>query len=138
MQPKAYPVLEPHRLPMRDLARLIELVGQHRVQRELNVHRTTIKRWLDNTVTMPAAQHLAVKWLLGDLPGTVGKWNGWRFHDGVLLSPAGDAFNAGDVLSLILLRQQLSAQRREIDTLRVRLAVAEAAQPQAANASAAV
>ena len=73
--------------------------------------------------------------LLGDLPGTSGRWTGWRFHEGNLLSPGGDRYRPGDVLSLILLRQQLSAQAREIVALKARLAVAEAAQPQAANDS---
>lgn len=85
---------------------------------------------------MPGAQRLAVQALLGNLPGTTGRWAGWRFHDGKLLSPAGDSFSSGDVLSLILLRQQLAAQAREIRDLKVRLAVAEAGHMhQAANES---
>lgn len=120
-------MLEINARPARDLRQLIELVGQRRVERELNVHRTTIKRWLAGTVTIPGKAHQVIKMLLGDLPGTAGKWTGWRFHDGQLLSPAGEAFTAGDVLSLILLRQQLAAQRHEIEALRVRLAVAEQA-----------
>lgn len=121
------PVLEVNQLPARDLARLIELIGQRRVERELNVHRTTIGRWLEGTVRIPGAQHLAIRGLLGDMPGTVGKWNGWRFHDGELLSPGGDHYRPGDVLSLIILRQQLTAQRREIESLRIKLAIAEQA-----------
>lgn len=126
-------MLEINERPRRDLRRLIELIGQRRVERELNVHRTTVRRWLGGTVGIPGAQALAVRTLLGDLPGTAGAWHGWRFHDGALLSPAGEAFKPGDVLSLVLLRQQLTAQRREIEHLRARLAVAEAAAPQAAN-----
>lgn len=42
-----------------------------------------------------------------------------------LIAPGGEHFRAGDVLSLVILRQQLTAQRREIEQLRVRLAVAE-------------
>lgn len=125
--------LESNRKPVNDLKRLIELIGQRRVERELNVHRTTVLRWLAGRVEMPGSQVLAVRSLLGDLPGTAGRWTGWRFHDGELLSPGGDAFKPGDVLSLGLLRQQLAAQRREIERLTVHLAVAEAAQPQAAN-----
>ena len=120
-------MLEINARPARDLRQLIELIGQRRVERELNVHRTTIKRWLAGTVTIPGKAHQVIKMLLGDLPGTAGKWTGWRFHDGQLLSPAGEGFSAGDVLSLILLRQQLTAQRHEIEALRVRLAVAEQA-----------
>lgn len=91
----------------------------------MNVHRTTIRRWLAGQVQIPGRQHLAIKLLLGDLPGTAGKWTGWRFHDGELIAPGGDHFRSGDVLSLIILRQQLTAQRREIEALRVKLAIAE-------------
>ncbi len=121
--------------PARDLRALIERIGQRRVERELNVHRTTVLRWLHGTVQIPGAQVLAIRALLGDLPGTAGKWTGWRFHDGHLISPGGDAYTSGDILSLILLRQQLTAQRREIDRLRAKVAVLEAGYPQAANDS---
>lgn len=120
-------MLEINQRPIHDLRHLIELIGQRRVERELNVHRTTVARWLVGRVHIPGAQHLAIRALLGNLPGTGAAWHGWRFHDGRLLSPAGEAFTAGDVLSLILLRQQLAAQRHELEALRVRLAVAEQA-----------
>ena len=121
------PMLEVNQRPGRDLRTLIERIGQLRVERELNVHRTTVKRWLAGQVRIPGAQHLAIRHLLGDLPGTAGKWTGWHFHDGELVAPGGDHYRPGDVLSLILLRQQLTAQRREIEALRVKLAIAEAA-----------
>jgi hypothetical protein len=121
-------MLEINALPDRHLRQLIELVGQRRVERELNVHRTTIKRWLAGTVQIPGAQHLAIRGLLGDLPGTCGKWNGWRFHDGELIAPGGEHFRSGDVLSLVLLRQQLSAQQRELERLKIRMAIAEEAE----------
>ncbi len=118
-------MLEINARPVRDLRALIDLIGKPRVLRELNIHRTTLSRWLDESVQIPGSRHLAIKGLLGDLPGTAGRWNGWRFHDGALCSPAGESFAPGEVLSLILLRQQLTAQRREIDQLRVRCAVLE-------------
>lgn len=126
-------MLEVNAQPVRDLRALIEREGQPYVERQLNVHRTTILRWLHGTVRIPGAQVLAVRALLGDLPGTAGHWSGWCFRHGKLTSPGGDQFTAGDVLSLVLLRQQLSAQERTIRELKVRLAVAEAAQPRAAN-----
>jgi hypothetical protein len=119
------PTLEVNALPGRHLRALIELIGQKRVERELNVHRTTIKRWLKGEVTIPGHQHQVIRMLLGDLPGTCGKWNGWRFHDGVFVSPGGDTYRPGDILALVILRQQLTAQRREIEDLRVKLAIAE-------------
>lgn len=118
-------MLEVNARPARDLKNLIETIGRLAVERQLNVHRTTVKRWLDGSVRIPGHQHQVIKMLLGDLPGTEGKWTGWRFWQGQLLSPAGDRFDPGSVLSLILLRQQLTAQRREMDALRVQLAMAE-------------
>lgn len=118
-------MLEINARPVRDLRALIDRIGQLRVERELNVHRTTVKRWLKGQVHIPGHQHQVIKMLLGDLPGTCGQWSGWRFHEGLLLSPGGDTYRPGDVLSLIILRQQLTAQRREIDALRVKLAIAE-------------
>ena len=125
--------LETNAQPARDLKNLIERIGQRRVERELNVHRTTVMRWLHGTVQIPGAQLLAVRALLGDLPGTAGKWNGWRFHDGQLTSPAGVAYNPGDILSLVLLRQQLTAQRRELDALRARCKALEHLTQESAN-----
>lgn len=133
--PKRKPILEVNAQPVRNLRALIDKVGQLRVERELNVHRTTVHRWLADKVKIPGHQHQVIRMLLGDLPGTAGRWAGWRFWDGKLLSPAGDAFGAGDVLSLGLLRQQLSAQQREIHELKVRLAVAEEAERRHAGAA---
>lgn len=111
-------MLEINTHPQRDLKELIELIGQRRVERELNVHRTTVLRWLKGGVKLPGHQHQVIRLLLGDLPGTCGNWSGWGFRDGKLYAPSGDAFDAGQVLSLVLLRQQLTAQRREIMKLR--------------------
>lgn len=67
--------LEVNARPARDLQTLIEKLG--RVERELNVHRTTVKRWLAGQVKIPGAKHQVIRMLLGDLPGTCGKWTGW-------------------------------------------------------------
>lgn len=123
----AEPVLQSVRRPVQDLRTLIEHLGRQRVERELNVHRTTVLRWLDHKVKIPGHQHQVIRMLLGDLPGTAGKWRGWMFKDGELLSPAGDRFSAGQVLSLVLLRQQLAARDREVAALKVQLAMAEQA-----------
>lgn len=125
--PREQPKLTVNARPGRDLRALIEKVGQPRVERELNVHRTTVLRWLNGKVKIPGHQHQVIRMLLGDLPGTAGRWSGWRFHDGELVSPAGDRFSAGQVLSLVLLKQQLTSQRREIVALKVQLAMAEQA-----------
>ena len=119
------PKLELPRIPQRDLERLIELEDERYVLRSLNVHEKTLYRWRTGRVPIPGRQHLAIKLLLGELPGTDGRWSGWRFSRGALVAPGGEAFQAGDVLSLGLLRQQLAAQRRELEQLQVKLAIAE-------------
>lgn len=125
---KPQPVLEVNRLPLKDLHALIEKVGELGVCRQLNVHEKTLYRWRTGRVQIPGRQHLAIKALLGDLPGTADAWTGWRFWEGKLCSPAGEAYSAGDVLALGLLRQQLRAQQQEIHALKVRLAIAEEAE----------
>lgn len=129
----AQPVLEVNRRPQRDLAHLIELIGPRRVERELNVHRTTVRRWLAGDVRIPGAQWQAVRSLLGDLPGTTGRWHGWRFHDGHLLSPAGEAFTAGQVMAIGLQRQRISQLERDLLKARARVLLLEQSYPQAAN-----
>jgi hypothetical protein len=128
-------MLEINALPGRHLRQLLELVGEQRVCRELNVHRATVRRWLKGEVRIPGHQHQVIRMLLGDLPGTCGKWTGWRFHDGELVAPGGDRYRPGDVLSLIILRQQLTAQRRELDALKIRLAITEEAERHHAGAA---
>jgi len=111
-------VLEINKIPQRDLDHLLEAIGPLAVERELNVHRTTIRRWLSGQIKIPGAQHQAIRMLLGDLPGTAGAWFGWRFWKGKLWSPGGDQFSAGDVLAIGLLRQQLAAREAELRTLK--------------------
>lgn len=125
--------LEINQRPIHDLRALIELIGQRRVERELNVHRTTIRRWLDGRVQMPGAQRLAVRSLLGDLPGTEGRWTGWRFHDGELLDPEGNRYRPGEIRAIGLTKQLVDEQRRTIEKLRTRVAVLEHENQQSAN-----
>jgi hypothetical protein len=120
-------MLEINARPGRHLNELIERIGERAVARELNIHEKTLYRWKTGRVPIPGRQHLAIRLLLGDLPGTDGQWTGWGFVRGELVSPGGDTYRAGDVLSLIILRQQLTAQRRELEALKIRLAIAEEA-----------
>ena len=110
--------LEVNRIPQRDLDHLLQTIGQIAVERELNVHRTTVQRWQRGLARIPGAKHQAIRMLLGDLPGTEGEWSGWRFWKGKLWSPGGDQYAAGDVLSLIFLRQQVRALEDEVKKLR--------------------
>lgn len=54
-------MLEVNRLPQKHLRLLLDAEGPRRVERLLNVHRTTVRRWLDGTVQIPGAQHLAIR-----------------------------------------------------------------------------
>lgn len=132
---KPQPVLEINRQPLKDLNALVEKVGELWVCRQLNVHQKTLYRWRTGRVQIPGHQHQVIRLLLGDLPGTEGRWSGWRFWQGKLCSPAGETYAAGDVLSLGLLRQQLAARDREIFELKVRLKIAEEAERRHAGAA---
>jgi len=128
-------MLEINALPGRHLRALIELIGERRVLRELNVHRTTIRRWLKGEVQIPGHQHQVIKLLLGDLPGTEGQWAGWSFFQGELVAPNGQAFRAGEVMSIGLNRQRIAALEQELYALKIRLAIAEEAERRHAGAA---
>lgn len=132
-QPKPQPILECNRIPLRDLGALLEKYGELGVCRQLNVHRTTVRRWLAGRVQIPGHQLQVIRMLLGHLPGTEGQWAGWSFFKGELCAPNGQAFNAGQVMAIGLQRQRVRALEEEVQRLTVRLAIAEQAQPQAAN-----
>ena len=121
------PRLEVNAQPLGELAQAIELVGERPLLRALDIHEKTLYRWRTGRCKIPGHQRQAIRMLLGDLPGTDGKWSGWKFVRGELISPAGDRFAPGHVLSLVLLRQQLTAQRQELEALRERLQIAETA-----------
>lgn len=127
--PKARPapVLEINRRPLNDLNALLEKYGEAGVCRELNVYRTTVRRWLSGKVALPGHQHQVIRLLLGHLPGTAGQWEHWSFYRGELISPAGEAYRAGDVMAIGLQRQRVAALEHELYQLRIRLAIAEQA-----------
>lgn len=133
--PKARPVLEVNRLPGRDLAALLERYGERGVCRELNVHRTTVRRWQAGQVQIPGHQRQVIKMLLGHLPGTDGRWRDWHFFKGELVAPNGQAFQAGDVMAIGLNRQRVQALEAEVYQLKVRLAIAEEAERRHAGAA---
>ncbi len=118
-------LLEVNRLPQKHLRLLIDALGQRQVERHLNVHRTTLHRWLWGKARIPGAQHLAIRMLLGDLPGTDGQWPGWLFRRGELVSPGGDRYTPGDVLATRLQQQRARALDQELREARIRIAVLE-------------
>jgi hypothetical protein len=129
------PVLECNRIPLKDLAALLEKYGEPGVCRQLNVHRTTVRRWLKGEVQIPGHQRQVIRLLLGHLPGTEGQWGGWSFFQGELVAPNGNAFKAGDVLAIGLERQRVKALEQELYALKIRLAIAEEAERRHAGAA---
>jgi hypothetical protein len=132
---RAQPVLECNRIPLRDLSALLEKYGEPGVCRQLNVHRTTVRRWLKGEVQIPGHQLQVIRLLLGHLPGTEGQWAGWSFFKGELVAPNGNAFKAGDVLAIGLERQRVKALEQELYALKIRLAIAEEAERRHAGAA---
>lgn len=118
-------MLKTNERPRRDLRLLIDAIGQRQVERALNVHRTTLARWLAGTVRISGADHQAIRCLLGDLPGTAGAWTGWRFHAGLLHSPANDTYEPGEILAVRLQQQRVAALDRENRELKARIRVLE-------------
>ena len=70
-------------------------------------------------------QQSLIRALLGDLPGTAGKWTGWRFSHGLLHSPANDTYEPGEILAIRLQQQRADALDRELRDLRQRIRVLE-------------
>lgn len=115
------------------LKELIELHGRDTVERTLNVHRTTVKRWLAGEVKMPEGARALVEGLLGNLPGTDGKWHGWRFWKGELWAPNGQRYVQGDLAAQFFERQQLKHLQNEVVRLKAKLALLESQGLQSAN-----
>ena len=118
-------MLESNRIPLRTLNRAIELYGERYLLRQLDIHEKTIYRWRTGRTKIPGHQLMALRMLLGDLPGTDGQWNGWRFHGGKLIGPNGDSFQASEVWSISLRYQLIAELKRENQRLRERLLIAE-------------
>lgn len=127
-RPKAEaPALLSPQIPGRDLRLLVQQIGDRQVLRELNIHEKTLYRWLTGRVQIPGRQHLAIKALLGDLPGTEGKWTGWMFRRGELVSPEGVCFTPGFVRASTMQKSLISSLKQANDKLKIRLAIAEEA-----------
>ena len=76
---------------------------------------TTARRWKKGRRRMPETARMI---LAGDLGCFDPAWRGWAFRDGKLISPEGWKASPGDVLSIPLMRAQISAyQARERQVL---------------------
>jgi hypothetical protein len=70
------------------------------------VHIRTAARWKSGQRRMPETARMI---LAGDLGAFDPAWRGWAFRDGKLISPDGWETTPGDVVSIPLLRAQVSA-----------------------------
>jgi hypothetical protein len=70
------------------------------------VHIRTARRWKNGERRMPETARMI---LANDLGCFDPAWTGWAMRDGKLISPEGWEVSPGDVLSIALLRAQVSA-----------------------------
>lgn len=81
------------------------------IARICKVDIRTARRWKAGERRMPETARMV---LAGDLGSFDSAWRGWRFCGGKLMSPEGWELSPGDVLSIPLMRAQISAyQARE-------------------------
>lgn len=65
-----------------DLAQLVDVIGVRRVLEVLEIHRSTLARWLAGYCVVPrSAWLLLVVMAEGRLPGMSEDWRDWRFVD---------------------------------------------------------
>jgi transposase-like protein len=129
------PLLDINRQPLLDLERLVELLGERSVLRALDVHEKTLYKWRTQRIKIPGRQRIAIRMLLGDLPGTDNQWTGWMFRGGKLWSPENVPFTQGDLRASLYDKARISALTREVEKLRLRLAIAEGALEEMAPAA---
>lgn len=123
----------PHRGPRQrqaigDIQALKDLIadrGQPAVERELDVHRTTILRWLQGTVKINQAKAAHIRMLLGHLPGTDESWQGWRFWRGKLCCANGDSYTAEEIARFRYLEGLLYSANMRVARLERELAEAQ-------------
>ena len=104
---------------------LVSDLGLYRAERLLNVHRTTIQRWMRGASRVPESALFALRGAAkGQLPGQDdSNWQGWIFgQDGNLYSPDGRPFTCGDILAQQYERQLIKAQQARIRELEAKVA----------------
>lgn len=108
---------------------LVSDLGMYRSEELLNVHRTTIQRWMRGESRVPDSAIYALRGVTkGQLPGQSDTtWQGWIFgKDGNLYDPTGRPFHVGDLMAQQYERQLIKAQQARIRELEAKLARAEA------------
>lgn len=123
----ALPRLDVNQRPWKDLNALIDRIGEIAVLKGLNIHEKTLYRWVTGRGQIPGRQHLAIQLLLGEIPGTDGKWSGWFFKDGQLWSPENTPYTSVAIRASFYDAMRIFALQNAVDALRVKLAIAEQA-----------
>jgi len=124
---------------VQELIDLVQDLGMGRSERLLNVHRTTISRWMKRQTRIPDAALLTLRAAAkGQLPGQTDRtWEGWSFDKhGILWSPGGDQFTSGDLMAQRYERAVIRELRKEIAQLEaklIKMTKAAAVVDQAAN-----
>ena len=89
-------------------------IGRARVCRLLDIHRSTLTRWMTGAATIPHAAWLVLKMMDdGLLPGMSEAWAGVRVVDDRLVI-SGRAYTAGEIGGLPLLHQALESCQRKL------------------------
>jgi len=109
---------------VQELIDLVQDLGMASAERLLNVHRTTISRWMKRQTRVPDAALLTLRAAVkGQLPGQTDRtWQGWSFDKyGTLWSPGGDQFTSGDLMAQRYERAVIRELRKEIAQLEAKL-----------------
>lgn len=85
-----------------DIARCVDAIGARRVVEVLEIHRSTLARWLSGAAVIPRPAWLVLVMLAdGLLPGMSDDWREWRFHGNALVHVGtNQAFTARELAGL--------------------------------------
>lgn len=103
-----------------ELIDLVYIVEPGRAERALNVHRTTLARWLSGKSRIPESALVTLRaYAKGQLPGMTDEhWQGWSFgRDGLLYEPNGYSHSEGDIRAQFYERRLIKSQERRIKEL---------------------
>lgn len=106
---------------------LVDWFGITEVERLLEVHRTTIYRWLNGKTVVPIVAIIALRALKGEFPHMEARktWAGWRFgRDGTLYEPNGTPHTEGEIRAIHYQHQVVAAQQAQINELTQKLEAA--------------
>lgn len=103
-----------------ELAEMLDVIGEAAAITALQVHRSTLARWLADESRIPAAAfHLLRVWSAGLLPGMSDDWRGFSFSGDTLTFPDGrNRATARELAGLPYLHAHVRALEGEIVRLK--------------------